>query len=71
MHTRTRLLPYLHVCMHAVLQTLHKHGYTGPLNTEAWRKRPSFIQSFEVQNLRSAAKKTCIPLVQLMDEFEL
>ncbi|KAG2435712.1 hypothetical protein HXX76_006910 [Chlamydomonas incerta] len=52
-----------------VLNVLKKHGYKGPINSKAWSKQPAFIQSFEVGNLKYLSRKTCIPLVQLMDDF--
>ncbi|KXZ42399.1 hypothetical protein GPECTOR_152g54 [Gonium pectorale] len=53
-----------------VLNLLKKHGYKGPINSPAWARRPAFIQSFEVNNLKYLATKTCIPLIQLMDDFD-
>ncbi|KAG2491260.1 hypothetical protein HYH03_010466 [Edaphochlamys debaryana] len=53
-----------------VLNMLRKYGYRGPVNSAAWVRRPAFIQSFEVGNLKYLSKKTCIPLVQLMDYFD-
>ena len=52
------------------VQVLHHYGYTGPLNSKAWAKQPVFIQSFEVNNLKWLSKHTCIPLIQLLDDFD-
>ncbi|KAG2435711.1 hypothetical protein HXX76_006909 [Chlamydomonas incerta] len=52
-----------------VLNVLKKHGYKGPINSKAWSKQPVFIQSFEVGNLKYLSRKTCIPLVQLLSDW--
>jgi glycerophosphoryl diester phosphodiesterase len=44
-----------------LLATLEANGYRGP-------KAPVFIQSFETANLKELARKTRLPLVQLLDE---
>lgn len=33
----------------AVLKTLQTNGYTGAVNSPAWREKPVFLQSFEVR----------------------
>lgn len=43
-----------------------KRGYSGPMDSDAWRQRPVFIESFERSNLLELSKITNIPLVQLM-----
>lgn len=43
-----------------LVRVLHANGYEG-------RQAPVFIQSFEVSNLQALAKKTELPLVQLID----
>jgi glycerophosphoryl diester phosphodiesterase len=55
----------------AVLAALERHGYKGPVGSAAWLARPAFIQSFEAKNLRSLSRRTSIPLVQLLDEWNL
>ncbi|GAB4813315.1 hypothetical protein N2152v2_000361 [Parachlorella kessleri] len=55
----------------AVLEVLESRGYTGPYNSQAWLQNPVFIQSFERKNLMDLKSKTSIPLIQLMDEWDL
>lgn len=55
----------------AVKAVLEKYGYKGPINSAAWKAKPAFIQSFETENLKELAKATTIPLVQLLDEWDL
>ncbi|KAL6756850.1 glycerophosphoryl diester phosphodiesterase family protein [Haematococcus lacustris] len=50
-----------------MLNMLVKYGYTGPMNSPAWRRQPVFIQSFEQNDLVDLKSKTCIPLIQLLD----
>ena len=55
----------------AVKAMLEKYGYSGPINSAAWKAKPAFILSFETENLKQLAKATPIPLVQLLDEWNL
>ena len=40
------------------------------MGTKEWRRRPAFIQSFEVDNLKWLSQHTSIPLLQLMDDVD-
>lgn len=55
----------------AVLKALVARGYTGPINSPAWLQKPIFIQSFERKNLMKLKNKTNIPLIMLVDEWDL
>lgn len=50
-------------------QVLQKHGYGAAMGTREWRRKPAFIQSFEVNNLKWLKQHTAIPLLQLMGDL--
>lgn len=50
--------PWLNACLPCAV---------GPYNSDAWRAQPIFLQSFEQEDLIYVSKKSCIPLVQLLD----
>lgn len=49
-----------------VLRTLRLQGYGGPRGSSRWMVQPVFLQSFDSDVLKKLSKKTCIPLVQLV-----
>lgn len=53
------------------MQILQQHGYGAAIDTKEWRRRPAFIQSFEVDNLKWLSKHTAIPLLQLLEDAHL
>ncbi|WIA39867.1 hypothetical protein OEZ86_013312 [Tetradesmus obliquus] len=53
-----------------VVEVLKAKGYTAsaPFNSTAWRARPIFLQSFEVNSLRRLSELTPVPTVYLLDD---
>ncbi|GLC38973.1 hypothetical protein PLESTM_000801600, partial [Pleodorina starrii] len=45
-------------------------GAGAPLGSEAWRRRPVFLQSFEAGSLRYLAAASCAPTVLLLGDWE-
>jgi glycerophosphoryl diester phosphodiesterase len=53
-----------------IVSTLNAKGYarSAPYDSAAWRAKPIFLQSFEVNSLRRFADLTPTPLVYLLDK---
>ncbi|GIL42946.1 hypothetical protein Vafri_771 [Volvox africanus] len=53
-----------------LLDALTAAGFGAPLDSEAWMRRPIFLQSFEASSLRYLATRTCAPTVLLLGDWE-
>ncbi|EFJ52138.1 hypothetical protein VOLCADRAFT_33032, partial [Volvox carteri f. nagariensis] len=51
-----------------LLAALSAAGFGAPLGSEAWARRPVFLQSFEASSLRYLAARTCAPTVLLLGD---
>jgi glycerophosphoryl diester phosphodiesterase len=53
-----------------IVDVLNSKGYaaSAPFNSTAWRARPIFLQSFEINSLKRLSELTPIPSVYLLDD---